>query len=63
MKDEEDEDIKIEDLMNNIYRGEDEEDNQKFRLQERKNQKLYVFEKMEVQKLYSVLMNHVIQLI
>lgn len=56
----EEEEVNLEDLINNINRGGEEEDNQRFRLQERKNQKLYVFEKMEVQKLYSVLMNYVI---
>ena len=34
---EEEEEVNLEDLINNINRGGEEEDNQRFRLQERKN--------------------------
>jgi len=47
MKDEEDE-VRLEDLINNIDNTGENDENVRFRLQEKKNQHLYVFDKMEV---------------
>ena len=53
--------VKIEDLMNNIVPLDDGE-HKSFRLVQKNESQLYTFDKKEVQKLYSVLLSHVIGL-
>ena len=58
-----DDDLQIEDLMNNINQDDDAEEKRTFRFVERNQSQLYVFEKKDVAKLYSILMNYVISII
>jgi len=59
MQSEDEKDYTIEDLMNNVVH--DDEDKQKFRLVEKRQSQLYVFERKEVHKVYCVLTNYVIR--